>query len=362
MSERFDIIVIGAGMAGASLAAPLAASGARVLVLEAEDSPGYHSTGRSAAFWTESYGGAGVQPLTMASGDPLRDGGYLTGRGALTIARRGQEAQLEAFASEFEGLGVRVERLGRDGLLTRIPGLHQEWTTGALEPDCSDIDVARLHQDYLAAARRAGTELWTRARLARAARDGDGWLVTCEDGRAARAGLLVNAAGAWVDEVAARAEIGKLGFTPMLRTIAQIRTSPLPPEDLPLVLDLDEKFYFKPEAGKVWLSPHDEVPVPPCDAAAEELAVAEAIDRLQNVVNWQVERVEHKWAGLRTFAPDRLPVYGFDLSEPRFFWFAGQGGFGIQTAPAAAAVAAALITGSGAFPVDPEPYSPRRFS
>lgn len=361
MSERFDTIVIGAGMAGASLAAPLAASGARVLLLEAEDRPGYHATGRSAAFWTESYGGTGVQPLTMASGPPLRDGGYLTQRGALTIARRGQEAQLEGFANEFEGLGVRVERLEREALLARIPGLRDDWTKGALEPDCSDIDVARLHQDYLAAASRSGAELWTRARLARAERDGEGWLVTCEDGRTARAGLLVNAAGAWVDDVAARAGVSKLGFTPMLRTIAQIRTRQQPPEDLPLVLDLNEKFYFKPEAGKLWVSPHDEVPVPPCDAAPEELAVAEAIDRLQNVVNWEVERVEHKWAGLRTFAPDRLPVYGFDVRQPRFFWFAGQGGFGIQTAPAAAALAAALITGGGAFPVDPAPYHPGRF-
>lgn len=362
MSDRFDIIVAGAGMAGASLAAPLAASGARVLLLEAEAQPGYHSTGRSAAFWTESYGGAGVQPLTMASGPPLRDGGYLTERGALTIARRGQEAQLESFAREFEGLGVRVERLGREALLARIPGLCDDWTTGALEPDCSDIDVARLHQDYLAAARRSGAELWTRAGLASAVRDGEGWLVTCEDGRTARAGLLVNAAGAWADDVAARSGVTKLGFTPMLRTIAQIRTRPQPPEDLPLVLDLNEQFYFKPEAGKLWLSPHDEVPVPPCDAAPEELAVAEAIDRLQNVVNWEVERVEHKWAGLRTFAPDRLPVYGFDSAQPRFFWFAGQGGFGIQTAPAAAALAGALITGSGDFPVDPAPYLPGRFS
>lgn len=362
MSDRFDIIVAGAGMAGASLAAPLAANGARVLLIEAEDRPGYHSTGRSAAFWTESYGGAGVQPLTMASGDPLREGGYLTERGALTIARRGEEARLENFASEFEGLGVRVERLAREALLARIPGLHDDWTTGALEPDCSDIDVARLHQDYLAAACRDGAELWTRARLASAVRDGDGWLVTCEDGRTARAGLLVNAAGAWADDVAACTGLAKLGFTPMLRTIAQIRTRPEPPEDLPLVLDLNEQFYFKPEGGKLWLSPHDEVPVPPCDAAPEELAVAEAIDRLQNVVNWDVERVEHRWAGLRTFAPDRLPVYGFDSAESRFFWFAGQGGFGIQTAPAAAALAAALITGSGDFPVDPAPYLPGRFS
>ncbi|PLK24374.1 FAD-binding oxidoreductase [Novosphingobium sp. TH158] len=361
MIPRFDIAIVGAGMAGASLAAALADSGSRIVLIEAEGQPGYHATGRSAAFWTESYGGPGVYPLTAASGDALRSGGYLHERGALTIARKGAEARLDTFADEFAGLGVAVERLDRAGLEARLPGLLPEWSVGALEPDCSDIDVARLHQDYLAATRRAGAELWTRARLANAAPDGDGWLVACEDGRELRAGLLVNAAGAWADGVAQLAGVGPLGFTPFRRTIAQLRTAPEPPVDLPLVLDLDEKFYFKPEAGRLWLSPHDEVPSAPCDAAPEELAVAEAIERMQNVVNWNVERVEHKWAGLRTFAPDRLPVYGFDKQQPRFFWFAGQGGFGIQTAPAAAALAASLITGSGNSPVDPQPYSPGRF-
>lgn len=361
MPARFDIAIAGAGMAGASLAAELATSGARVLILETEERPGYHATGRSAAFWTESYGGPGVQPLTTASGPALREGGYLTERGALTIARAGQEEELEAFATRFESLGVRVERLDRAGLEVRIPGLLRGWTAGVLEPDCCDIDVARLHQDYLAATRRSGAELWCSARLADAIRDDEGWLLECGDGRQARAGLLVNAAGAWADEVARIAGARPVGIKPYLRTMAQLRTAPSPEVSLPLVLDLAEQFYFKPEAGRLWLSPHDEVASVPCDAAPEELAVAESIDRLSRVIDWQVERVEHRWAGLRSFAPDRLPVYGFDLREPRFFWFAGQGGFGIQTAPAAARLAASLVNGNPQQCVDPKPYSPARF-
>ena len=361
MAERFDIAVIGAGMAGASLAAALAGQG-RVLLAEAEDRPGYHATGRSAAFWTESYGGPGVQPLTTASGPYLAGHGFLTPRGALTIARRADEARLEAFAAAFEALGVRVKRLGRDGLMERIPGLRAEWTAGALEPDCSDIDVAALHQHYLSRAAQGGVERWDRARLASADRSGGEWQLHFADGRSARAEILVNAAGAWADAVAADAGVRPIGIAPYRRTVAQLRTAPPPPAALPLVLDLNEQFYFKPETGRLWLSPHDETPSPACDAAAEELDVALAIDRFAGVVDWQVERVEHKWAGLRSFAPDRLPVYGPDPHQPGFFWFAGQGGFGIQTAPAAADLAARLLLGHGPGEVDPARYSPARFS
>lgn len=355
----FDFAIVGAGMAGASLAARLAPTGARVLLLEAEATPGYHATGRSAAFWTESYGGPGVQPLTTASGPALREGGYLTPRGALTIARAGQEAELDAFADRYAALGIRVERLDRAAMAARVPGLRHGWTAAALEPDCCDIDVARLHQDYLAAARRAGAELWSGAALAAAE---PGWTLTTADGRMARAAVLVNAAGAWADQVAALAGVPGVGIQPYRRTVAQLRTTPAPTEALPLVLDLAERFYFKPQSGRVWLSPHDETPSPPCDAAPEELDVAAAIARLEEVVDWRVERIEHRWAGLRSFSPDRLPVYGFAPANPRFFWFAGQGGFGIQTAPAAAALAAAVLIPGRDSPVDPAPYAPARLA
>lgn len=360
MDRRFDIAIVGAGMAGASLAAALAPSGARLLLLEAESAPGYHATGRSAAFWTESYGGPGVQPLTTASGPALRKGGYLSPRGALTIARAGQEEALAAFAGRFEALGVRVQRLDRAGIAARIPGLRDGWVTGAFEPDCCDIDVARLHADSLAAARRAGADLWTSARLVAATREGAGWRLALADGRTARAAVLVNSAGAWADTIAALAGARAIGIRAYRRTVAQLRTAPAPAADLPLVLDLAETFYFKPQGGRLWLSPHDETPSLPCDAAADELDVALAIDRFEQVVDCRVERVEHRWAGLRSFAPDRLPVFGFAPDCPAFFWFAGQGGFGIQTAPAAAALGAALLTGSGAIPVDPAPYAPAR--
>lgn len=360
MVERFDIAIIGGGIAGASLAAGLAAH-SRVVVLEAEDRPGYHATGRSAAFWTESYGGPDVQPLTTASGGYLRDHGFLSERGALTLARAGSEARIEAFAAEFSALGVHVEMLEGASLAARIPGLRGEWTRGALEPDCSDIDVAGLHQHYLASAKRDGAELRCRARLVAASRGAGGWDLHLADGCQFSAGLLVNAAGAWADEVAVLAGVRPLGITPYRRTVAQVRLDREPPVDLPLVLDLDEQFYFKPEAGRLWLSPHDETPSPPCDAAPEEIDVALAIDRFEQVVDWRIERIEHRWAGLRSFSPDRLPVYGPASDCADFFWFAGQGGFGIQTAPAAAEVACRLILGQAGGAVDPGPYAASRF-
>lgn len=359
MDARFDIVVVGAGMAGASLAARLGKQ-ARVLVIEAEESPGYHATGRSAAFWTESYGGPQVKPLTTASGPELHRLGVLTPRGALTIGRTGQEHEIAAFAQTYGGVGIAVERLGRAEIAARIPDLKPEWTCGVLEPSTCDIDVAALHQHYLATARKAGVALWCRAGLATATRVSGGWSLTLADGRRIGCDLLVNAAGAWADPVARKAGIRPLGIAPYRRTIAQVAIEPLAPDSLPLVLDVAGGFYFKPESGRLWLSPHDETPSSPCDAAPEEIDVALAIDRFEQVVDRPVLRVEHRWAGLRSFAPDRLPVYGFDPQDDAFFWFAGQGGFGIQTAPAAAVLGAGLLLGEVMGEVDPEPFGAGR--
>lgn len=361
IDEPFDIAIIGAGMAGASLAAQLAGR-ARVVVLEAEDRPGHHATGRSAAFWTQSYGGPMVLPLTEASGPFLKANGLLTERSALTLARADERAGLEAFIAEFAALGVRVEPLEGEALVRRVPGLREVWCMGALEPDCCDIDVAALHQLYLGQARREGARIECRARLAGADRIGGSWRLSLEDGRQVAATILVNAAGAWADPVARLAGAQVLGITPFRRTIAQLRVANAVPPDLPLTMGLDGSFYFKPESGRLWLSPHDETPSLPCDAAPEELDVALALDRFERVVDWRIERIEHKWAGLRSFAPDRLPVYGFDPAVPGFFWFAGQGGFGIQTAPAAAELGARLLLGESAGTVDPAPYAPGRFT
>ena len=360
-----DFALVGAGIAGASLAAELAEGGARVLLLEAEDRPGYHATGRSAAFWEECYGGPELVPLTLASGDYLRDNGFLTRRGALYIGREEDAGELDAFMERFGNTGATIERLDRSALEQRIDGLREDWTGAVWEPACADIDVAGLHAHYLARGRKAGVVLECRARVSHVEKSEGAWAIVCEDGRTFTAANLVNAAGAWADTIAQMAGARALGIQPLLRTVAQLRTDPVPDPDQPLVLDISGRFYFKPEAGRLWLSPHDEQPSAPCDAAPEELTVAEAIDRLQKVVEWEVEAVERRWAGLRSFAPDRLPVYGWDPKVEGFAWFAGQGGYGIQTSPAAARLAAQLLLGlerdDMTRELDASLYDPARF-
>jgi len=360
---RHDIVIVGAGMAGASLAAALAPY-ASVLMIEAESLPGYHATGRSAAFWSETYGGPGVQPLTSASGAFLRDGGFLRARGALHLAGEADFARLDRFSESFAGTGIALTPLDAAAVADRLPGLRPGRWRGLLEASTTDIDVGALHAHYLRDAKAAGAGLVCSAPLRFAARESGRWRIDAGEALTVEADILVNAAGAWADPVARIAEASPLGIQPYRRTIAQLRVMPEVPDDLPLVIDVAERFYFKPEAGgRLWLSPHDETPAVAGDAAPEEIDVATAIDRMEKVVDWRVERVERSWAGLRSFAPDRLPVYGFDAAVPGFFWFAGQGGFGIQTAPAAARLGAALLLGRTVEAgLDAERYQPARFS
>lgn len=361
---RYDVAIIGAGIAGASLAAEIAPH-ASVLLVEAEAHPGYHATGRSAAFWQESYGGPLVQPLTTASGPVLAAGGFLRPRGAVYIGRAEDEAAMAAFERRYAGSGIALERIAAEALRARIPGLSPAWDRAIGEASCTDIDVGGLHQHYLAAARKAGAVLICDSPLRAATRVADGWRLGVGSGtRHAR--LLVNAAGAWADAVAGVAGARAVGIQPYRRTIVQLAVHPPAPAGLPLVLDINGGFYFKPEAGgRLWLSPHDETPSVACDIAPDEVDVATAIDRLGRVVDWQVERVEHRWAGLRSFSPDRLPVYGHDPLVPGFFWCAGQGGFGIQTSVAGARIAAALLLGhaphASVTHIDPGPFAPGRF-
>jgi D-arginine dehydrogenase len=357
VSRKVDIAVVGAGMAGASLAAEIGGR-ASVLLLEREDQPGYHSTGRSAAFWSESYGGPAVQPLTSASGPFLRDGGFLSPRGGLHIAGEEGQGALDALAGELGGK-VELRPVGGEALAGLVPGLRPHFDRALFEPTCADIDVAALHAHYLKTARRAGAELLTGAELLSARYEGGIWRLETAAG-AVEAEVLVNAAGAWADPVARLAGVRPLGIRAFRRTMVQLRTDPPAPADLPLVIDALGRFYFKPEAGgRLWLSPHDETLCDPCDCGPEELDVALAIDRLERAVTWEVERVERSWAGLRSFAPDRVPVYGFANERRDFFWFAGQGGFGIQTAPAASRLGAALLMGTEP-EIDPVPYRPER--
>ena len=357
--SRYDVSIVGAGIAGASLAAEVAPH-ASVLLLEAEDQPGYHATGRSAAFWSETYGGPLIQPLTSASEAWFRAHGLLSPRGALYLGREEDEPAITAFLAKFAGTQVVLERWPIERARSVVPRLAPGWASAVWEPSCTDIDVAAAHQLFLKSARQAGAVLRSAAPLSRAERTAAGWRLEA-GGDVFEAGILVDAAGAWADNVAQIAGLPPVGVRPYRRTVVQLEVDPPAPAGLPLVMDMEGSFYFKPEVNRLWLSPHDETPDDPCDAAPDELDVATAIDRFERATGWPILRLERKWAGLRSFAPDRLPVYGFDPAEPRFFWCAGQGGFGIQTAPAAARMAAALLLGRQAEEVDPAPYLPDRF-
>lgn len=361
MAPVYDIAIVGAGMAGASLAAAVAPH-ARVLVLEAEDTPGYHATGRSAAFWSETYGGPDIQPLTTASGPFLEAGGHLAPLGSIHIGRAEDEAAIDAFLAEFAGSDVALDRVDPSAF---VPGLRADWTLGVQEASCAYIDVAALHAESIATARRAGVDFVSDAAFSGATRVGCVWTIDTKAG-AFKARVIVDAAGAWADAVAVRTGVRPLGLQAYRRTMIQLRTDPGAPDGLPHIADIAGRFYFKPEpGGRLWLSPHDETPTAPCDAAPEEIDIAIAVDRFERVVDWRVAAIERRWAGLRTFAPDRLPIYGFDPDTPAFFWCAGQGGFGIQTAPAAALLAASLLLGTAPDPavaaIDPARYSPHRF-
>lgn len=368
---KADIAIIGAGIAGASLAAELAPD-ATVILVEAEGQPGYHSTGRSAAFWSETYGGPAIRPLTLASraflADPpalFSDRAFLSPRGAIHLASDASRAKLDKFAAAFAADPVTFEPLDRDQLVERIPGLRRAWSHALLEPGCSDIDVGGLHGAYLGQLRRYGGALATSFRVESISREASGWRLGAR-GETIEAAIIVNAAGAWADDIARLAGARHIGIAPHRRTIVQLNPDPPAPSGLPLVIDAAGGFYFKGEAGgRIWLSPSDETPCAACDSAPEEIDIALAVDRLAAVVDWRVERVDRAWSGLRSFAPDRLPVYGFDRRAPGFFWFAGQGGFGIQTAPAAARLGASLVLSKTPHEslraVNPASYAPTRF-
>jgi D-arginine dehydrogenase len=345
-----DIVVIGAGMAGASAAAHLAAAHATVIVLEAEDQPGYHSTGRSAALFSESYGPPPINILTRAGrrfydaqADGLSEHPVLGPRGVLTIAMPGQESLFDDARREP---GLRL--LDASAACAIVPVLRPEKIVAAIhDPTAMDIDVHALHGAYLRLLRRRGGRLVDGAAGASLRRSGGTWTATTPAGEFA-APVVVNASGAWADLVAALAGLPPVGIVPKRRTAAIIATPPgLDSRAWPLTIDAAETGYFKPESGKLLVSPADETPVEPGDAQPDEIDVALAIARLLERTTLAVRHVERKWAGLRSFAADKVPVVGFDPLAAGFFWLAGQGGYGIQAAEGLARIAAALIAGGG---------------
>jgi D-arginine dehydrogenase len=369
-----DIIVIGAGMAGASVAAHLAETH-RVIVLEREERPGYHSTGRSAALFTEIYGNPVIRALTRASRpflfDPpagFTDGALTHPRGVLFIATEAQLDALRQFAA-LPDVAPATRPMSVGEAREACPVLREEYVAAALfEPDSADIDVHALHQGYLRWLRQRQGQVLTHAGVETIERGADGWVIRAGT-HTLTAPIIVNAAGAWADQIAALAGIAPLGLVPCRRTAVLVEPPPgMSVGDWPFVNDIDEQFYFKPEAGLLFISPADETEVPPGDVQPDEWDVATAVDRVQTATTLNIERLKARWAGLRTFAPDRSPVVGFSAAGSGFFWLAGQGGYGIQTAPALSRAAAALAR-SLPLPhdlqlagVDPDELSPQRFS
>lgn len=347
----YDVAVIGAGIAGSTLAAELAAS-ARVALLEREEAPGYHSTGRSAALFTMSYGPGAVRALSCLSEPVFRsatgpDGHpLLSPRGLLFVAREDQRAALEAFAAK---VGNAVAPAGAEEAQARLPILKPGYVAAALlEADAADIDVHALHQLYLRRFKAAGGTLLCRAEVQGVARRGGRWEVETPAGPV-RAETVVNAAGAWADEVARLAGVAPVGLVAKRRSAAIVATpGDADPSGWPMLMDIDEQFYMKPDAGKLLVSPADTTPSAPCDARPEEIDIAIAVDRVQQACELPVRRIERSWAGLRSFVADGVPVAGHAADAPGFFWLAGQGGYGIHTAPGLARVAAALVQGQPA--------------
>lgn len=335
-----DFLVIGGGIAGLSAGARLSDQGI-VVVLEAEDALGYHASGRSAALFEESYGPPSVVALNKAGAEFLRseNGGYLSPRGLMLI---GSKEQAEVFAKDCADLNL--QNIPTDQAIARVPILHPERLGFAAVSEAAfDIDTDRLLQDFARTIRRNGGQVLTKRKVS-AIRKAAQWLVEADETYEAR--YLINAAGAWVDEIATMAGIQPIGITPRRRSMARI---PAPgghdTTRWPMMLGAGEAWYAKPDAGKLLVSPSEADPVPPQDAYADDMVLAEGLARYEEIVTESVTRVETTWAGLRSFAPDGTLVLGPDPADPTFIWSAGQGGYGFQTAPAASALVAALVTG-----------------
>ncbi len=361
MAPVFDYIVVGAGIAGASVAWQLAAratpqEAARVLVLERESQPGYHTTGRSAALYMETYGTPNIRALTRASrafydAPPPEFGAnpILSPRGAVHVAGPDQLPLLEAALAEARERSPHVRRVEQTELLRLLPCLRPEAAAaGMAEPDAADIDVHALHQGYLRGLRQRGGRVRTDAEVVSLAREGEGtggvWRVELASGEVLLARVLVNAAGAWADVLATQAGVAPIGLEPRRRTAFTFR----PPEGLdcsgwPAAIAIDESCYFKPDAGQLLGSPANADPTHPHDVVPEELDVATGIHYIEQLTTLQIRRPSHTWAGLRSFVADGDLVVGWDTLVPGFFWLAAQGGYGIQSAAGASLLAANLL-------------------
>jgi len=354
-----DFLVIGGGVAGLSAAARLAGHG-RVIVLEAEEALGYHSSGRSVSFSHFGIGNAVVRGLTAWSrpffeAPPQGFSETPVARPMATIysAREAELAALDSLAADMSVYTDRVERIGAERLRDLCPILRtggEHAMAGLYDPTGLKLEAAALLQGYARIVRAAGGAVLNGRRVDAVSREGQGWTVTTEGGERFSAPILINAAGAWCDAIASLAGVAPIGLQPKRRTIIVVD----PPAGMaiagwPFVHSIAGDFYMLPEAGQLLVSPVDEVDDVPSDAAPEEYDAALAAYQLEQYTTVAVTRIAHRWAGLRSFVADRTPTAGFDPDAPGFFWLVGQGGYGLQTAPAMAAIVEALVTG-GAWP------------
>jgi D-arginine dehydrogenase len=354
--QDFDFAIIGAGIAGVSAAYYLAPH-AKVVILEREHVPAYHTTGRSAALHAETYGNATIRAITVASGRFYRqppagftDHPLLKPLGAIFAGRVEQEAAVKAAAADYAQLVPSVRWLDPAEVLHLQPLLKPEAVGGGavFEPEADDMDVAAIHGGFLKGARAAGGVLRLNAEVTALDRKDGRWTIRLRDGESVSAANIVNASGAWADVLGELAGCAPIGLVPKRRTVFTFDSPEgLDLTHLPMAIDFGESFYFKPEVGQFLGSLADETPSPPCDAQPEEIDVATAVDRIEAASTLTIRRIKNKWAGLRSFVADKNLVVGYDPRMEGFFWLAGQGGYGIQTAAAAGRLAASLALGKG---------------
>lgn len=346
-NNEFDIIIIGGGIAGAAAGAELSSS-ARVLILESEEQPGYHATGRSAAFFTTTYGnelsrkiGTVVKPFFCNPPADLTEAKLLHPRDSIFVAK---ESQLEKLEGLKAMLGDDVSSISADEICQRVPILKSERVeAGLLDQTGGELDSDTLFQAYLRKFRKNKGVMQCRSEVQSLSREGGIWHVEARN-ETYTASTVINAAGPWADSVANLAGLEGLGNKPLKRTAILLEVPDHSDiSNWPMIVDVGAELYFKPDAGLVMVSPADEISSPACDAQPDELDVAITVDRFMTETSVQVRRVNHQWAGLRTFTDDRNPVVGFDSRSEGFFWLAGLGGFGIATAPALAKLTAYLI-------------------
>jgi D-arginine dehydrogenase len=351
-ARRADFLIIGGGIAAASVGYWLAPHG-QVILLERESQPGYHSTGRSAALFMESYGTPQVRALTLASraffdAPPpgFAEHPLLSPRGALMVAEPGQEVELQAWWDALRSVTPRAQRLDATGACALVPVLRPERVAAAVyEPDAADMDVHAIHQGYLRGLRHAGGSIVNDAEVTALRHEGGLWRVEAGS-QLYEAPVVLNAAGAWADVIAQRAGVPVLGLQPKRRAAFIFA----PPEGVdvhawPMAIGVGEDWYFKPDAGMLLGSPANADPVDPHDVQPEELDIAMGIHRIQEMTTMTIRRPTRTWAGLRSFVTDGDLVGGFDPAAPGFFWVAAQGGYGIQTSAAMGETCAALARG-----------------